>query len=88
MDIVELKYQRFKAFLLPHVRNSAHQMTLNAASLELFLQSLNQYDGKSPQEITTKICDSFDVNLFEYSKDDINRFHRYLEYFQRVKHVL
>lgn len=84
MELVEERYQRFKGFLRPHIKDSAHSMALNAAGLEMFLRSLKQYANDSPQVITDKICQSFNVVLDEYSEKDIATFHRYLAYFSDV----
>jgi hypothetical protein len=84
MDLVEIKYQNFKMFLKPKINDTAHEMALNAASLQLFLKSLNQYVANTPEEITEKLCTTFNVNMSDYSENDIDKFHRYIEYFQNV----
>lgn len=84
MELVEERYQRFKGFLRPHINDTAHSMALNAASLSVFLQTLAKYSKDSPVTITSKICNSFNIVLDEYSKEDIETFHRYLAYFSDV----
>ena len=84
MDIVELKFRAFKAFLKPHITDTAHQMALSSAPLEVFLQSLAQYKDMDPENITKKISAAFNVDLSQYDTKDIEKFYRYLSYFIEV----
>ena len=84
MDIVELKFRAFKAFLKPHITDTAHQMALSSAPLEVFLQSLAQYKDMDPVDITKKISAAFNVNLSEYDTRDIEKLYRNLSYFIEV----
>jgi hypothetical protein len=87
MDIVTKKFEGFKDFLIPHIEDTTHRMALHSAPVELFLKSLAQYKGMSPEDITHKICASFNVDCSKYKKQDIERFHRYLAYFLEVVEV-
>ncbi len=84
MDIVEIKFKGFKDFLLPHIDDVTHKLALQSASVDLFLKSLAQYKGMKPDEITEKICASFNIDCSKYKKADIELFHRYLAYFLEI----
>lgn len=87
MEMTRQKFEGFKIFLEPHVKDTTYSIALKQSSLELFLSSLEQYQDKSADEIVSIISDKFNVNLDDYSQADKDRFGRYIDYFQKVAKI-
>jgi len=88
METVEIKYKNFIKFLQTNIKDNTYVTTILAnAPYELFIQKL-QSEKRSPHEITLEICKKCGINLKDYDENIINRFERYIEYFQEVSKVV
>lgn len=88
MDQVEQKFQNFTMFLKDNIKDNTQLSLLSNANVNLFLETLKKYNNCTPKEITDKVCARFDIVLSNYSQDVINKFERYIEYFQKVAHII
>lgn len=85
MDIVESKYENFIKFLKENIKDSTYLTLLSTATCERFLKILkDQGQKKSPEQITNELCSKFGIDKNIYSPEIIQKFERYITYFQQV----
>lgn len=88
METVEIKYRNFIKFLQDNIKDNTYVSTILAnAPYELFIKKL-QNERKTPHEITLEICKKCNINIQSYDKEIINKFERYIQYFQEVSKVV
>jgi hypothetical protein len=84
MEEVKLKYNNFTNFLKEHIKDGSYLALLSTVSVEKFLEKLKEQQNKSPQEITKDLCSKCNLNIQDYPKDVIEKFERYIQYFQKI----
>lgn len=88
MEEVEKKYNNFTSFLKEHIKDGSYLSMLSAISVERFLEKIKEHNHQTPAEITSNLCKRCDLDINNYSKETINKFERYIEYFQKVAKVI
>jgi len=83
MEQIKERYNNFTTFLKEHIKDGTYLTMLSAVSVERFLEKLKEHQDKSPKQITKELCEKCSLNISDYPKDVIEKFERYICYFQR-----
>jgi len=88
MEIAQIKYENFINFIKEHMKHHLLLKVLETATFDQFLEKLESLGGKSPHEITVQMCDKCNISISDYSKETVEKFERYIEYFQKISHIM
>lgn len=86
MEIVSERYKNFQNFC--HSMHPDHEFTklLQQTPLNMFLQTMKQKndESKTVDEIVSLILEKAEIDLKKLKKDEVDKFHRYTQYFSEV----
>lgn len=86
MEIVETKFNSFKQFCLDILPNNEFVALLQGTSLDLFLTTMKIKRGqmRTEDEIICAIMSKAKLKEEDFTQDQLKRFRRYVQYFDRV----
>ena len=90
METVQLKYNNFKSFVNAIApKDNEFVLKLNQAPLEQFLIILQPFSGshKSREQALTDLFAMTKLERADYSTEVIDRFCRYMEYFNEINNL-
>jgi hypothetical protein len=88
MDGVKEKYTNFIKFLEYNLQGNTMVVSqLKLATCEQFLSLLKAQGKSSPDELTNQVSNKFSIDLTKYSEEVVQKFKRYIKYFQKVCQV-
>lgn len=87
MQTVNEKYQNFIAFITSTIKDNTYVQMLSTVPLDKFLAKLKT-ETRTPREIMNEICTRCQINKDLYPPEAIEKFVRYIEYFQKCSLVV
>lgn len=86
MDVLNNRYANFKTFCNQILPDNEFVKMLQSTPLELFMQTIKQKnnDNKNVTEICDMIFEKAQIDKTAFKQEDLNKFTRYVEYFNEV----
>lgn len=86
MEILNSRYNNFKAFCNQILPDNEFVKMLQSTPLEMFLHTIKTHntDNKTVSEICDLIFEKAQIDKTTLKQGDLDKFHRYIEYFQQV----
>jgi hypothetical protein len=88
MEEVQNKYRNFIDFMKNNLKNTTYVSLLTSVTLEQFLAKLKEQGDIHPNLITKSIASKCGINLGDFDENTLNKFERYIQYFQKVSKTL
>lgn len=86
MDVLNNRYANFKAFCTSILPDNEFVKMLQLTPLEMFMDKIkaNHQANKTVDEIVALTFDMAKIDTTKLNEADIQKFHRYVEYFTEV----
>ncbi len=86
MEVLESKYSNFKAFCKQMQPENEFVKLLQATPLDLFLQTIKAKsdENKTTEDICAMIFEKANIDKTKLNEADLNKFTRYVTYFNEV----